>query len=380
MAKENKIKNWWLAKTNAQKAWFIISICLFIISTTAFVILMNVDQIFGLSGDKALWGEYGSGWVALGHYLTGNMLKVVFSLLTILFTVVAVFTVNFFIRLLSGKSNRSKTISSIVRSIIKYVAVIVDVGIVLSIFGVDVASIVAGVGILTLIIGLGCQSLIQDVVSGVFIVFDDYFSVGDIVIIDGFRGTVTDIGLRSTKVCDAGGNIKSINNSSISTVVNLSRYDTMIIANIPVAYTEDIERVEAIITDAMPEFKEKIPLITTGPYYKGISSIDSSSIIFMVLCFSKEADRFQVSRDLNRELILLFRKNDVTIPYNQIVINPAYSDDRPKASDIQRLVADRVTKENRGIVNEKPAKTSRKKRILDKVATSIEEAKKDTVE
>ena len=76
-------------------------------------------------------------------------------------------------------------------------------------------------------------------VAGLFIVFDDYFAVGDIVIIDGFRGTVSDIGLKSTKITDAGGNIKAINNSSITTVVNLSRMDSLVTVSMAASYNED---------------------------------------------------------------------------------------------------------------------------------------------
>ena len=108
----------------------------------------------------------------------------------------------------------------------------IGLAIVLVIWGVDVTGIVASLGILTLIIGLGCQSLIQDVVSGLFIVFDDYFSVGDMVIIDGFRGYVSEIGLRSVKIDDRVGDIKTITNSNIGTCVNLSREDNMITVNI----------------------------------------------------------------------------------------------------------------------------------------------------
>ena len=112
--------------------------------------------------------------------------------------------------------------------IIIVIIAIVAIAVILTLWGVNVVSVVAGLGILTLIVGLGCQTLIQDVISGVFIVFDDYFSVGDTVIVDGFRGKVASIGLKSTKIIDASGNIKSIPNSSISTVTNVSRLPTMV--------------------------------------------------------------------------------------------------------------------------------------------------------
>ena len=244
----------------------------------------------------------------------------------------------------------------------------------------DIVGIVAGVGVLTLIIGLGCQSLIQDVISGLFIVFDDYFAVGDMVIIDGFRGVITEVGLKTTKLTDAGGNIKSITNNSIVSVVNLSRIDSMVTVKIGCAYEEDIVRVEGVIEGAMEEFKKKIPMITDGPYYKGIDAINSSSIDFLVLCRCKEANRFQVTRDLNRELILLFRENNILIPYNQISINKENDRNRPKASDVEIMMANRATKKNRGIKEEgeaAPKKKDKKARIIKKAEDALIQTSKE---
>ena len=77
-----------------------------------------------------------------------------------------------------------------------------------------------GAGVLALIIGLGSQSLVADILAGIFIVFEGEFQVGDIVIIDGWRGEVKEIGIRTTKLVDVGGNIKIVNNSEIKTIIN----------------------------------------------------------------------------------------------------------------------------------------------------------------
>ena len=196
----------------------------------------------------------------------------------------------------------------------------------------------AGVSIVTLIVGLGCQSLIQDVVSGLFIVFDDYFAVGDIVIIDGFRGTVHEVGLKTTKLIDAGGNIKSITNSSITTVVNLSREDSLVSVLMDSSYNEDVERVEAVIAQALPAIAKQIPAITQGPFYKGINNFDDGGISFQVIAFCKEGDRFQVQRDLNRELYQLFIRNDIIVPYKQLVINRVLQNKRLQKRSPTRTV------------------------------------------
>ena len=141
------------------------------------------------------------------------------------------------------------------------------------------------------------------------------------MIIDGFRGTVSDIGLKSTKITDAGGNIKAINNSSITTVVNLSRMDSLVTVSMAASYNEDPVRVEGLLLRALPKIQAKIPQITDTLTYKGISEIGDSDVSYLVICHCKEANRFRVTRDLNREVLLLFIQNDIQFVYPQITVN-----------------------------------------------------------
>lgn len=373
-------KGWWKRKTKGQKASFIASLVILAISLSLFFIWIYSRQIFGDELGDLLLGSYidktgqvkyfDNGWQKIANALIFGAFSIVMALFVIAITITIVFFLNFIIFLTTNnRSRKSQTIGSLLKSLVKYFAIIIDLAVILAIFGVDVAGIIAGVGVLTLVIGLGCQTLIQDIISGLFIVFDDYFTVGDIVIIDGFRGTISDIGLKTTKIRDAAGNIKSISNSQITTVANLSRYDTMICSTIGVAYDEDPLRVEAIIANAMPEFAKKIPLITSGPFYKGIDKISASSIDFMILCYAKEADRFQVARDLNKELYLLMREHDIIIPYQQINVNPAHPANRKKVSAEQLEISKKVTKDLRAV----PA-PKKKKSLLKKTEEAFKDA------
>lgn len=374
--KEKKV-GWWKRKTSGQKTSFILAIVVFLISILALLSWVYARPIFGEEVGDALLGEGNdNGWQVMWKAIFGSSTKIIFAFVAIGVCIACIFIANFLINLFtSKKSRKSQTIGSLLKSLVKYVAILVTIGVILTYWGLDVYGVVAGVGVITLIIGLGCQTLIQDVISGIFIVFDDYFAVGDIVIIDGFRGVISEVGLKTTKVTDFGGNIKSISNSTITTVVNLSRLDTMITVTIGCSYDEDIERVEAIIAGAMEDFAKKIPNITKGPFYKGIDSIGASSINFLVLCFAKEKDRFQVTRDLNKELILLFRENHIVIPYNQIVVNAEYDHKRPQASDVELMISKKATNELRGI--EQPVDQKKKKTLLRKVKESIRETQED---
>ena len=378
--KPEKHKGWWGSKTKTQKFTFILSCLILLVSIAAVICWANIRSIVDEETANSILGYYldgenkvyfANGWQKIWHQITSSSLSWIATFFIIAITITLVFIINVLIHLFtSRKSRKTQTVGSLMKSLTKYIAILVDIALILSVFGVDVAGILAGVGVLTLVIGLGCQSLIQDVISGLFIVFDDYFAVGDVVIIDGFRGTISEVGLKTTKLVDAGGNIKSITNSQIATVVNLSRMDSMITVTIGCAYEEDIVRVEGLIASSMEEFANKIPAITKGPLYKGIDCVNTSSIDFLVLCFCKEADRFQVTRDIKRELVLLFRKNNVIIPYTQISINRENDKNRPTATDVQTMWSEKANNDNRGIVTT-PQKKKKKKSIISKVADSV---------
>ncbi len=340
MKQKEKKTDWWSRKTTGQKASYVISILLFLISIFVIVFVTNL-RAFGQeeAADKLYGDGVGNGWVSIGKNIAASSSAMVGTVVTIAVSFLLIFLVNLLTRLFSGNGRRSRTIGALIRSLTKYVVILAAIAVILGLWGVDVQSILAGVGIVTLIIGLGCQTLIQDVVAGLFIVFDDYFAVGDIVIIDGFRGTVSDIGLKSTKITDAGGNIKAINNSSITTVVNLSRMDSLVTVSMAASYNEDPVRVEGLLLRALPKIQAKIPQITDTLTYKGISEIGDSDVSYLVICHCKEANRFQVTRDLNRELLLLFIQNDIQFVFPQITVNQPNPVKRPATTEAQKKLS-----------------------------------------
>lgn len=222
---------------------------------------------------------------------------------------------------LMDKSNRAKTMITLLDGIIKYGSAIALIFLVLQACGVNTAAIWESVGILTLIVGLGAQSLIADIIAGIFIIFEDEYSVGEIVSIDDFRGTVTEIGIRATKVLDLAGNIKIINNSDIKNIVNLSRELSLAVVDCEFPYDVPIEFVEKILKDNLPIFKEKIPDIVDGPYYKGVSGYGSSNVAVKIVARCSEENRYQVQRDLLREYRQVFVQNGIDLSYDQVVIN-----------------------------------------------------------
>ena len=233
----------------------------------------------------------------------------------------ASWAVRFVLRLLACPLKKGKAIVDIVCSLIKYAAVIVLIFFVLKTFNVDTTAILAGLGIFGLIVGLGAQPLIADIIAGLFIVFEKVFDVGDIIVVDGFRGTVKEIGIRTTRIVDTGGNIKIINNADLKTIINMTNQLSLAVCEIGIEYGESLERVESILKANLPAVKEAIPDIKEGPFYKGVSSLGESAVIIRFVANCEEDARYQVERDMNRQFKLLFDKNNINIPFPQVVVN-----------------------------------------------------------
>ena len=223
--------------------------------------------------------------------------------------------------LLPHISNKAKTVLTLSRSLIKWIIIVAVIVVALQAFGVDTFTILAGLGILALAIGLGAQQIVSDVLAGFFIVFEAEFKVGDIITLDGWRGTVTDIGVRVTKITDAAGNVKIVNNSDIKSVVNLTAELSVAFLTVSIDYAEDLHKVELVLRDNLAAIKANIPAIVDGPYYKGVTALGSSSVDLLLIATCKEADIYQVKRDINREIFLLFGRHNITIPFNQITVS-----------------------------------------------------------
>lgn len=225
----------------------------------------------------------------------------------------------FFIgRMANNKSLTKRTgvaVIELLGNLVKYVAILALVFFVLSALGVDTTGLLASLGILGLILGLGVTSLIEDIVAGIFIIAEHLFDVGDIVVVDGFRGTVESIGIRSTQFRDVGSDVLIMRNSSIGSLVNLTRNASGAAITIPLAPEENLERVERIIESAhLESIKEKYPIIDGGPFYLGPCEVTPrgvKNLLFVAGC--KEEVKYDVQRIQYREVIELFERNGIKI-------------------------------------------------------------------
>lgn len=253
-----------------------------------------------------------------------NWISIFQIIVVVLFMVLLTNVIRFILEHVKPKSGKLQSVFSLVDSFLSYGAAIVGLIWCLSAIGINLSTIFASLGIVALIIGFAAESLIADIITGIFLVFENDFNVGDIVEYDGFRGTVDSIGIRVTCIKDAGGNLKVVNNSDIRGILNRSKVESRAVCDIPVSYRANLEEVEAVLKKILDKLSENHPdLFLSAPEYLGVQSLSASSVDLRVCAKVSEANLFAATRTMNREIKIGFDKAGVEIPFQQIVIHKA---------------------------------------------------------
>ena len=300
-------------------------------------IIWRVEPMFWKSNTGSAFADY-----FLEHAIPNTLRTISIIGLAVTFAIALHYIAKIVFR---GK--KAKTISRLLVSFAKWAIGLCAVFFILDAWGAPATATLTGAGVLALIIGLGSQSLVADILAGIFIVFEGEFQVGDIVIIDGWRGEVREIGIRTTKLLDVGGNIKIVNNSEIKTIINQTQELSLAKASVFVSYNARIEKVEAVIADNINKIKEKIPAIVKGPIYMGVSELGESGVELLFVAYCKEDDIYQVQRDINREIKIMFDDNNIEIPFNQLVVHMGEDADQQKVSKQDVRKADKFNEEQK---------------------------------
>ena len=227
-----------------------------------------------------------------------------------------------FFKGLQNKKGRIGTISTVFSSLICYGSVLLGFCWGLTIIGVNVSTIFASVGIVALILGFGAESLVADLVTGVFILFENQYNVGDIIEVGGFRGTVHEIGFRTVSLIDAGGNIKIINNSNMTDIVNLSDKQSVAVCEIGISYETDLDELEKKLPKIFDAIKEEHKDVFIGEIkYLGVEELADSCVRIKIKADVAEKNLYGGRRILNKELKMAFDKEKIVIPYPQMVVH-----------------------------------------------------------
>jgi small conductance mechanosensitive channel len=218
---------------------------------------------------------------------------------------------------------RAQTMGSLLKSIITGILVAVFGTMILSELDVNIAPIIASAGILGLALGFGAQSLVKDFLSGIFMIFEDQYGVGDVVDVGEATGTVEAVTLRITRLRDLNGTVWYVPNGEILRVGNMSQNWSRAVIDVSVGYGEDLARVKRILLEIAvdlyhdDEFSE---LIIEEPEVTGVEMLAADSVNLRVLVKTLPLEQWAVGRELRQRIKARFDHEGIEIPFAQRVV------------------------------------------------------------
>ena len=215
-------------------------------------------------------------------------------------------------------SRRVKTFLPLCNNLVKYVTFFIAGMIILGQLGIDITPILAGAGVVGLAVGFGAQSLVKDVISGFFILFEDLISVGDVVVVKGTGGVVEEVNLRTVRLRDLSGNVHVIPNSSIDMITNMTKEYSCYVLDLGVSYREDVDEVIQVVKEIGEELQ-------ADPYYGqnildplevlGVDNFGESEVTIKFRIKTKTIKQWEVGRELRRRIKKAFDAKGIEMPF-----------------------------------------------------------------
>ena len=218
---------------------------------------------------------------------------------------------------------RAKTMGDLLKSVITGVLVAIFGTMILSQVGVNIAPIIASAGIIGIALGFGAQSLVKDFLSGVFMIFEDQYGVGDVVDVGEATGTVEAVSLRVTRLRALDGTVWYVPNGEILRVGNMSQNWSRAVVDVGVAYDEDLARVQRILREVAHDLWQDDDfrlLIIEEPEVTGVEALTPDSVTLRVLVKTQPLEQWGVGRELRQRIKARFDHEGIEIPYPQRVI------------------------------------------------------------
>jgi small conductance mechanosensitive channel len=212
---------------------------------------------------------------------------------------------------------RAAAIGTLLRSVIAITVWSIAILMILPLLGVNVAPLLASAGVVGVALGFGAQTLVKDYLSGIFLIVEDQFGVGDMVDLGPVMGTVEEVALRFTRLRDPSGVVWYVRNGEILRVANRSQGWTMAIVDIPIAYNENIDKVreivEAVAVD-MDEDPTYDDLLLGRPSFAGVESVSGEAVVIRITAKAAPEKQIDVARTIRERMKLAFDRAGIVVP------------------------------------------------------------------
>ncbi|RJO98890.1 mechanosensitive ion channel family protein [Exiguobacterium sp. RIT452] len=294
----------------------------------------QVDRIFEQVMDADMWIRFGlkllialiiiAGFYILTRVLTGAVSR--------LFTIRKINEHDY----LAQRQN--ETLLKLLQNAIRYVLGIVMLLTVLSQFGINITGLVASAGIAGLAISFGAKNLVQDIITGAFIIFERQFKVGDFVRVGLIEGVVTELGIRTTKLKGLNGEIHIIPNGQILQVTNFSVDNSFALVDVQVSYEEDLERVERVLHQIADTTTKKYEDMFVEPIQMlGVQTLGPSEVVYRLMAEVPPMQHFQAGRLIRKELKQGLELEGIKIPYPRMVMMNTEQGNGGQADDAKNV-------------------------------------------
>lgn len=219
---------------------------------------------------------------------------------------------------ITAQEQRTRTLISLLRSVGVVLIAVMTLFMVLGALGIQLGPLLAGAGVVGLAVSFGAQSLVKDVISGLFMLFENQFGVGDVIRIEGVSGAVEQMTLRIVVLRDVHGVVHIVPNGQITKVSNLTRSWARVVLEVGVAYKEDPERVMEVLRDVGRELYEDPdwkPLLLEPVEVPGIEMFADSAVNIRVTVKTLPLKQWDVARELRKRIKLRFDREEIEIPF-----------------------------------------------------------------
>jgi len=254
----------------------------------------------------------------------------------------------------ASQSQRARTLLPLIRKVI-LVALSVIVGLtVLSELGINITPLLAGAGVVGLAIGFGAQTLVRDIITGLFILIEDTISVDDYVMLGGHEGTVEALSIRSIRLRDISGIVRTVPFSDVTAVINYTREFAYAVLEIGIAYKEDVDRVTQVIEEVGQELRqdpEQRVHILADLQVQGLDRFDDSAVVIKARIKTAPGRQWAVRRAFNRLLKRRFDAENIEIPFPQRTV---WFAEESGEEGVARLKDEKASPDGAGIADAAP--------------------------
>jgi moderate conductance mechanosensitive channel len=225
--------------------------------------------------------------------------------------------------LVERRKQRAETMGGLLKSITTGVIAVIVLFMIISELGYDIAPLIAGAGIIGVALGFGSQTLVKDFLSGIFMILEDQYGVGDVANLGVATGTIEAVGLRVTRLRDVDGTVWYVRNGEVLAVGNMSQQWARTVLDIPVAFSEDLERVREILTEVAASVWNDVDYrgkILEEPEVWGVERWEADGVVVRVVLKTAPLEQWNVARETRERIKDAFDEHGIEIPLPQRVV------------------------------------------------------------